>query len=140
MKLHKVITVYVDGAGADPNGLSGFAWLREGGQKHAEWGRGWTNNEAEYRAVLAALQALPHGACAEILTDSALVFGQLHKGWQIREPRLCNLVEDIRKVISGRGLQITWRWIPRAENRADGLLRQKPRSNGGGSKGNGLAK
>jgi ribonuclease HI len=126
VKQLKPVVVYVDGSGADPNGISGCAWLRDDIQKHVDWGRGWTNNEAEYRAVLAAVQAVPKGLHAEILCDSALVVRQLRDEYDTREPRLCDLRAQIDRVISSRGLHITWQWIPRRENKADKLLRRRP--------------
>lgn len=129
MKQTKPVVVYVDGSGADPNGISGCAWVipdGNGGQKHVEWGRGWTNNEAEYRAVLAALQALPKGAHAEIISDSDLMVLQLRDEYATREPRLCDLRAQIDRVIFTRRLHIIWGWIRRRENKADRLLRHRP--------------
>jgi ribonuclease HI len=122
----KPMTVYVDGSGADPNGVSGRAWVRSDGREHVEWERGWTNNEAEYHAVLSALQALPKGARAEVRCDSQLVVNQLRGAYQTREPRLCDLGVEVQRVISARRLHITWRWVRRVENQADRLLRRRP--------------
>lgn len=126
MKNPKVVTVYVDGAGADPNGISGCAWLRDDGRKHVEWGRNWTNNEAEYRAILLALLELPSATHAEIVGDSALVIRQLCGNYATRAPRLRDLCAEIQRVIHDRRLIVTWRWIRRAENKADKLLRHRP--------------
>jgi len=122
------IQIFVDGSGADPNGFAGFAWLREGQKPHVEWGRGWTNNEAEYRAVLSAVKSLPNGTEATILCDSALVVRQLRSEYEVREPRLWDLRAEIETVIFNNVLRITWVWISGKENKADRLLRQKPKA------------
>jgi ribonuclease HI len=121
------IQIFVDGSGADPNGIAGFAWLRVGQKPHVEWGQGWTNNEAEYRAVLSVLKSLPNGTEATILCDSALVVRQLRGEYEVREPRLWDLHAEIETLIFNNVLRITWVWIPRRENKADRLLRQKPK-------------
>src|SRR5713226_9185239 len=99
MKQQQAIRIFVDGSGADPNGVAGFAWLREGQKPHVEWGRHWTNNESEYRAILSAVQALPRGAEAVVLCDSALVIRQLRGEYQAREPRLWDLLSEVEAVI-----------------------------------------
>ena len=119
--------IFVDGSGADPNGIAGFAWLREGERPHVEWGHGWTNNEAEYRGVLSAVKSLPDGSEATILCDSELVICQLRGEYEVREPRLWDLHTEIETVIFNKVLHITWMWISRKENKADRLLRQKPK-------------
>ncbi len=121
------IRIFVDGSGADPNGDAGIAWLREGEKPHVEWGKGWTNNEAEYRAVISAVEALPHRSEATILCDSELVIRQLRGEYQVLEPRLQQLYYEAMKAVSGGALRITWTWIPRKQNKADRLLRNRPR-------------
>jgi ribonuclease HI len=123
----QAIRIFVDGSGADPNGMAGFAWLREGQKPHVEWGHSWTNNEAEYRGVLSAVKSLPEGTKATILCDSELVVRQLRGEYEVREPRLWDLHADIETVIFNNVLRITWMWISRKENKADRLLRQKPK-------------
>jgi len=124
----KAIHIFVDGSGADPNGIAGFAWLHEGQKPHVEWGQGWTNNEAEYRAVLSAVKSLSNGTEATILCDSALVIRQLRGEYEVREPRLWDLHAEIDTVIFNKVLRVTWVWISRKENKADRLLRQRPKS------------
>ena len=127
MKHQQAIRIFVDGSGADPNGVAGFAWLREGQKPFVEWGQGWTNNEAEYKAILSAVRALPRGAEATLLCDSALVIRQLRGEYQAREPRLWDLLAEVEAVVSNNVLRVAWVWIPRKENKADRLLRHKPK-------------
>lgn len=130
MKSNNALIIYVDGSGADPNGISGCAWLIanvNGDRKHVEWARDWTNNEAEYRAVLSALRSLPKGVKqAQILSDSDLMILQLRDEYATRHHKLRDLREEIERVISSRGLDVSWKWIPRNENKADKLLRHRP--------------
>jgi ribonuclease HI len=121
------IRIFVDGSGADPNGDAALAWLRDGQKPYIEWGKGWTNNEAEYKAVLSAVKALPRGAEATILCDSELVIRQLRGEYQVLEPRMWDLHSEVEKVVFNSALRITWQWIPRSQNKADRLLRHKPR-------------
>ena len=70
------IRIYTDGSGARLNGEgSGFAWFREDtGESHVEFVGGLTNNQAEYKAILSALESVPTGNRVEILCDSQLSF------------------------------------------------------------------
>jgi ribonuclease HI len=63
-----------------------------------EFGDGYTNNEAEYDTLIAALQDLvgrigkaarqPQEFALEVRGDSALVINQLQGRWQAKEPRM----------------------------------------------------
>jgi ribonuclease HI len=114
-------------AGLIRTGVAGFAWLREGQKPHVEWGQDWTNNEAEFRAVLSAVKALPRGAEATVFCDSGLVVQQLRGKWQAHEPRLWDLLAEVEAVVFNNALRISWVWIPRNENKADRLLRRRPK-------------
>lgn len=82
-----------------------------------------TNNVAEYRALLAALQECSKlDSSAEILVrmDSKLVIEQMSGNWKIKHPDMQVLAIEAQKLVSGK--KITWQWIPREENaRADVL-------------------
>jgi ribonuclease HI len=124
--------IFVDGSGAGPDGRAGFAWHEPAtGKRSVEWKEHLTNNEAEYRAILAAVLAFPKGSELEIRCDSQLVVNQLKGEWEVYEPRLWDLKADIEKEIFNRCLVVQVIWIPRSQNRADKLLRQKPRSSVG---------
>lgn len=76
------------------------------------FGRG-TNNEAEYRALIAALEALlaelersgqdPGQVRLEVRGDSLLVLGQLAGAWKAREPRMLSLRNQARELLSRFG-------------------------------------
>jgi len=80
--------------------------------------KGITNNEAEYLAVLLALQSLPGGMT--IYSDSQLVVKQLNHEWNIKEERLRRLATKVWRL--SRGRKIKFKWIPREENKAGKYL------------------
>ena len=93
-KTDSKIRIFTDGAGCRPDGKgSGFAWLREDtGERKIVREDGLTNNQAEYRAVLAAVQFLEPGSDAELLMDSGNICYQLRGEYRVRDPRLANYI------------------------------------------------
>lgn len=86
-----------------------------------EHGARITNNEAEYRTLIGALEALlatlsePGGAALEVLGDSQLVLRQLEGKWKVRAG---NLVADharARALLAPFG-QVRLTWQPRARS------------------------
>jgi single stranded DNA-binding protein len=85
-----------------------------------------TNNAAEYRAVLAALQhAHELGArVVEVRSDSKLVVNQLNGDAQVRKAALQPLHEQALR-LAGNFDRVTFRHVPREANaRADALANQ----------------
>jgi ribonuclease HI len=123
-KVGEVIRIYTDGSGCRPDGKgSGFAWLRQDtGERKITRENGLTNNQAEYRAILAALEPLPKGATAEILTDSENTCFQLKGQRRTLDPKLAELNEKIRMLGKAKNLSVAFLWIPRRENLAGKLL------------------
>ncbi len=76
------------------------------------FGRG-TNNEAEYRALIGALEELrerlraagipPEKVKLEIRGDSTLVINQMSGRWRARNPRMRKLRDQARKMLEGLG-------------------------------------
>ena len=118
------IRIFTDGSGQRPDGKSsGFAWVREDTkEKYIERVDGLTNNAAEYRAVISALQKLRPNSGAEILTDSLLVVSQLRGEFRILDPKLAKLASEVRTITERKKLNLKLTWIPRAENLAGKLL------------------
>ena len=92
---------------ADSAGYGSFCLEARTGQKQTirlDFGRGVTNNEAEYRTLIAALKDLvgrirragkaPSTYSLLIYTDSQLLVGQLTQGWQIKAANLRPLVDE----------------------------------------------
>lgn len=82
-----------------------------------------TNNEAEYSAVLDALNyvisaRLPDSPTPrlEFKLDSKLVVEQLSRRWKIKEPRLFELASQVWTLVQAHHLETTFDYVPRAEN------------------------
>jgi ribonuclease HI len=85
-----------------------------------------TNNEAEYRALIKALDLLADLGAeeAEIRLDSELVVRQLTGVYRVRNPRMQDLVDAVKTRLTGF-TKIRFRHIPREQNhRADALANQ----------------
>jgi ribonuclease HI len=126
-KEQKRVVFYTDGSGARPDGSgSAIAWLREDtGQEHFELVEGLSNNQAEYQAIISALESAPSGQQIEILSDSQLVIYQVLGKYRVNDPDLDELRNRINQAVLARDLEVTFRWIPRGQNRADKLLQRK---------------
>ena len=117
-------SIFFDGAGCRPGGEgSGFAWCcPETGEKHVERLPGLTNNQAEYRAFISALEALPNGGRADMFSDSQLVCFQFSGDYKTEDPTLATLLATARDLIKKKRLQIALCWIRRVQNLAGKLL------------------
>lgn len=122
-----MLTIYVDGAtaGTAHVGVAAVARSEQGyflGWRSRQLGR-MTNNEAEYRALLLALE-LARGLEArmvEIVTDSEVVARQMEGRSRVLSPRLQLLHRQATE--AARFFErVTFRHVPRAQNRlADAL-------------------
>jgi ribonuclease HI len=91
----------------------------------AEYGQGVTNNEAEYKALIAALTDLvgrigkagksPKGFTLEIKGDSALVINQAAGNWKCKGANLRPLLAEVRNLTSQFG-EVTFIHHPREES------------------------
>ena len=75
-----------------------------------EWIGALTNNEAEYRAIEAALDyAFAHGLKEpDIRSDSLLCVSQIRGEWKVKEARLKPLTERCRDKLAAIGGTMTW--------------------------------
>jgi len=76
-----------------------------------------SNNVAEYRGLIAALEAineLDPGASVDVRMDSKLVVEQMSGRWQIKHPDMRELAKRARDAHPAN--LVTYRWIPRDEN------------------------
>lgn len=89
-----------------------------------------TNNEAEYLAVIHALQFLQtfdqkKVEAIEFVLDSKLVVEQLSRRWKIKEPRLQPLAQECWQLIASLPSPVVFRHVLRHHNaRADFLANQ----------------
>jgi ribonuclease HI len=119
-----VIRIFTDGSGSRPDGKgSAIAWLREdSGERKFDKIDGLMNNEAEYRAVLSALQTLPNKRAIQVFSDSELVCCQFTGKWRVSDPSPANLLSKIRELIRSKELQVALTWISRRDNLAGKML------------------
>ena len=119
-----LLTVFIDGAGSRPDGAgSGFAWLcTTTKEKRIEMIPGLTNNQAEYRAFIAALTALEQGCRAEFFSDSQVLCCQYDGSYRVKDPALAELLAQVRLLVKEKCLIVTLKWVPRARNLAGKLL------------------
>ena len=82
-----------------------------------------TNNDAEYRAVIAGLErARALGARrVRVLADSQLVVAQLNGAWKVRQAHLRPLWTEARRLAAGFE-RVTFEHVPRERNRAADAL------------------
>ena len=127
MKVKKAV-IWVDGA-ADPNpgpAAIGAVIRDEQGRVHARISQRIgtaTNNQAEYRAVIAALEeAIKLGVThIELKSDSELVVRQITGIYRVRKPELKPLYQQVKQLQSLLE-SFTITYIPRWQNaEADNL-------------------
>jgi len=83
-----------------------------------------TNNVAEYRALIAGLEAAEQfGAqCVRVRADSKLVIEQVKGTWKVKQPHLRPLLDRARSLLAGYA-EVDLRHVPRAANTdADALV------------------
>jgi ribonuclease HI len=92
-----------------------------------------TNNEAEYLAIIAALQYLREVRAkeADFYLDSELVVRQLNGRYKVKEPRLQSLHGQATMLLNAVPMH-TIQHVPRAQNaRADALANEALDAEGG---------
>ncbi len=135
--MHKLI-IHTDGGARGNPGQAAIGYLildeDEGTKELASAGKTIgvaTNNEAEYKAVIAALQYLVDnqnlvvGKELELKMDSLLIASQLEKKYKIKEPRLRELAAACWRLFDQVGVKYHIVHVPRAQNAAaDALVNQ----------------
>ncbi len=126
----KVFEIFTDGGASGNPGPAGIGVvIKEDGQAIFEISKSIgeaTNNVAEYRAVIAALEeAIARGAQKVFLnTDSELVYFQLTGSYKVKNESLLLLVDKVRE-LSRKIKSVEIKAIPREQNvDADRLAKQ----------------
>ncbi len=88
-----------------------------------------TNNEAEYKALLKALEWLSENLedieKAEVYLDSKLVVEQINKNWKIKDLRMKNFANEAWKILETISIDVKFFHIRREKNsEADALVNQ----------------
>jgi ribonuclease HI len=114
------LSIYVDGSGGESSGYGYF--VKETGESFYEKKQGITNNQAEYLAIIAALQKiLQSNDEAIIYSDSKNTVSQLNHEFAINSEQLRELARQAWSLMSNiPNLKIVW--IPRAQNLAGKML------------------
>ena len=114
------ISVYVDGSGG-PNSGYGF-FVKETGESFYEKKPNLTNNQAEYMAIISALNKYVNSNDEIIIySDSKNTVNQLNHEFAINNEQLRNLAQESWSLI-GKFSNLTIVWIPRKENLAGKML------------------
>jgi ribonuclease HI len=124
-----VLRIHTDGASRGNPGPAAFAYViaRDGEEPIEEAGRigRMTNNQAEYTAVVRALEhALELGAEHRVIlhSDSELLVKQMKGEYRVKNPDLRGLYEEARDLVSRFSNGVSFRHVPREQNsRADAL-------------------
>lgn len=101
---------------ADSAGYGSYHLQSRTGQKQMvrlDFGRGVTNNQAEYQTLIAALKDLvgrvqragksPSGYSLLVHTDSQVMVGQLTQGWQVKAANLRPLRDELSALMRAFG-------------------------------------
>src|SRR3954468_21506612 len=120
----RVLVVEADGGSRGNPGPAGYgAVVREGAQVLAERaesiGRA-TNNVAEYRGLIAGLEAaaeIDPNAELDVRMDSKLVVEQMNGRWQVKHPDMRPLARQANQLATNFP-RVSFTWIPRSKNAA----------------------
>lgn len=114
------ISVYVDGSGGH-NGGFGF-FVKETGESFYEKKPEITNNQAEYLAIISALNKFADSNDEiTIFSDSKNTVNQLNHEFAINNEKLRDLARQAWNVM-GKFSNLSIVWIPRKENLAGKML------------------
>ena len=132
-----MLKVYTDGGSRGNPGPAACAFVVFDDAGNLRYKRGKylgvaTNNEAEYAGVIEALRYFQPKAgpplaerdlSVQFFLDSLLVVNQLNGLWKVKEPRLRELVIQVRSLENG--LAVTYSHVPREQNsQADFLVNE----------------
>jgi len=131
MEKHSELLIYTDGGARGNPGPAGIGIVIYDQQKklistHKRYIGEATNNQAEYQAVIEALeQAAALGAKAvKLVLDSELVVKQLRGEYKIKNQGLIPLVQKIFR-LSNNFSSVTFTHVPREQNKlADKLVNE----------------
>jgi ribonuclease HI len=116
--VHDTIDILVDGSG-DGHSIALFP----NDEVFFSYERGASNNEAEFNAVILALENLPDRSSARISTDSQVVVWHLSGSERSRRPTFMKKRLLIQDLILEKNLRVDIQWIPRKQNHADRFLK-----------------
>lgn len=117
--------VYTDGSGSNGSEYGRYCyWIKEINIARLFQKKGITNNEAEYLAIVEAVNSSlvkPEDPLL-IYSDSQVVVNQLNKKWNIKSKKLRKLFIRVLDIINERGLKVKFKWLRRSKNYAGHIL------------------
>ncbi|MCA9811401.1 MAG: reverse transcriptase-like protein [Nitrosarchaeum sp.] len=113
------VSIYVDGSGG-PKGGYGF-FVKETGESFYEKKPDITNNQAEYLAIISALNKFLGYDDVTIFSDSKNTVSQLNHEFAINNEKLRDLARKAWELI-GKFPNLTISWVPRKANLAGKML------------------
>jgi len=114
------ISIFVDGSGGTNSGYGYF--VKETGESFYEKKSELTNNQAEYLAIISALNKFVDSKDEiTIFSDSKNTVNQLNHEFAINNEELRNLAREAWRII-GKYTTLSIIWIPRKENLAGKML------------------
>lgn len=117
------VVVEADGGSRGNPGPAGYgAVVWDAGREHVlaerkEFLGVATNNVAEYRGLIAGLEAAAELGAREVSVrmDSKLVVEQMSGRWKVKHEAMIPLADRARRLVAGFD-RVSFRWIPRKEN------------------------
>lgn len=114
------INIYVDGSGGTSSGYGYF--VKETGGSFYEKKPDLTNNQAEYLAIISALNKYVNSnEEITIYSDSKNTVNQLNHEFAINNEQLRNLAREAWSIIA-KFSNLSIVWVPRKENLAGKML------------------
>ncbi|MCH7560882.1 MAG: RNase H family protein [Nitrosopumilus sp.] len=115
------ISIYVDGSGGSNSGYGYF--VKETGESFYEKKLDLTNNQAEYLAIISALNKfIDSNDKITIYSDSRNTVNQLNHEFAINNDELRRLAQEAWSIIGKLSDKPLIKWIPRKENLAGKML------------------
>ncbi|MCL4321713.1 MAG: ribonuclease HI family protein [Deltaproteobacteria bacterium] len=123
-----VINVHIDGASRNNPGNAGAGILIEDGAgvviaELKEYLGITTNNEAEYKALIIALNYLSKMTASEgtlkitFFSDSQLLVKQMNGEYSVKSPNILPLYLEVKKILKNRRIDCSFTYISREFNK-----------------------
>ena len=127
-----MLEIYVDGScrkNGSPDSIAGVGIVGYHNEKlffttqFRILNKGLTNNQAEYIAVIQALEFFEHFPEEVIIySDSQLVINQIAGEWKIKDKEILSYVETI--LYFKDKMNVSFKWVPRSANEYANKLAQ----------------
>lgn len=90
----------------------------ESAVRRLKFGKGMTNNEAEWNILISVLEMLLNASDADVklFMDSKLIINQFNKTWKCKDPRMFTFREKAHELLSeleSKNISINLSWLPR---------------------------